>query len=109
MHAISSEVAADNRARVGWHETGVCEHYAPDAGRYRGGVYTVSLVQPGVGYGDGYTPDEYDDDFFARFTRQEEPMDRKLVFRCTKSELDAIKRYANIIDIKFTEEEIHHA
>ena len=71
--------------------------------------YTVSLVQPGVGYVDGYTPDEYDDDFFARFTRQEEPRDRKLVFRCTKSELDAIKRYANIIDIKFTEEEIHHA
>ena len=71
--------------------------------------YTVSLVQPGVGHGNGYTLDEYDDDFFARFTRQEEPRDRKLVFRCTKSELDAIKRYANIIDIKFTEEEIHHA
>lgn len=71
--------------------------------------YTVSLVQPGVGHGNGYTLDEYDDDFFARFTRQEEPRDRKIVFRCTKSELDAIKRYANIIDIKFTEEEIHHA
>ena len=71
--------------------------------------YTVSLVQPGVGHGNGYTLDEYDDDFFARFTRREEPRDRKLVFRCTKSELDAIKRYANIIDTKFTEEEIHHA
>ena len=71
--------------------------------------YTISLVKPGAAYGDGYTPDEYDDDFFARFTRQEEPRDRKLVFRCTKSELDAIKRYANIINIKFTEEEIHHA
>lgn len=58
--------------------------------------YTVSLVQPGVGHGNGYTLDEYDDDFFARFTRQEEPRDRKLVFRCTKSELDAIKRYANM-------------
>lgn len=33
--------------------------------------YTVSLVQPGVGHGNGYTLDEYDDDFFARFTRRE--------------------------------------
>ena len=66
-------------------------------------------MQPGVGYGDGYTLAEYDDDCFARLTRQEEPRDRKLAFRCTKSELDAIKRYANIIDIKFTEEDIHHA
>lgn len=70
--------------------------------------YTISLVKPGVNRGNGYTPDEYDDDFFARFTRKEEPRDRKLVFRCTGSELDAIKRYANIIDVKFTEEDIHH-
>lgn len=39
--------------------------------------YTVSLVKPGAAYGDGYTPDEYDDDFFARFTRREEPRDRE--------------------------------
>lgn len=71
--------------------------------------FRVSLVKPGCAYGPDHTQDEYDDPFFAGFTRKEEPRDRKLVFRCTKSELDAIKRYANIIDIKFTEEEIHHA
>lgn len=69
----------------------------------------ISLVKPGIAYGRGYTQDEYDDDFFSNFTRKEEPRDRKIVFRCTKSELDAIKRYANIIDVKYTEEEIHHA
>lgn len=71
--------------------------------------FRISLVKPGCAYGPGYTQDEYDDPFFAGFTRKEEPRDRKLVFRCTKSELDAIKRYANIIDVKFNEEDIHHA
>lgn len=69
----------------------------------------IGLVKPGVAYGRGYTKDEYDDDFFSSFTCKEEPRDRKIVFRCTKSELDAIRRYANIIDVKYTEEEIHHA
>lgn len=68
----------------------------------------VRLSKPGVSFRD-YSPDEYDDDFFSNFIRQEEPRDRKLVFHCTKSELDAIERYANIVDIKFTEEDIHHA
>lgn len=71
--------------------------------------FRINLVKPGVAYGIDYTPDEYDDNFFAGFTRKEESRDRKIVFRCTKSELDAIKRYANVIDVKFTEEEIHHA
>ena len=69
----------------------------------------ISLVKPGCAYGRGYTQDEYDDSFFSNFTRKEEARDRKIVFRCTKSELDAIKRYANVIDVKYTEEEIHHA
>lgn len=69
----------------------------------------ISLVKPGVAYGRGYTRDEYDDDFFSSFTREEEARDRRIVFHCTKSDLDAIKRYAHIIDVKYTEEEIHHA
>lgn len=69
----------------------------------------ICLVKPSIAYGGSYQKDPYDDDFFTRFTRQEEPRDRKLVFHCTKSELDAIKRYADIIDVKHTEEEIHHA
>ena len=71
--------------------------------------FRVSLVKPSCAYGPGYTPDEYDDPFFSGFTRKEEPRNRNILFRCTKSELDAIKRYANIIDVKFTEEDIHHA
>lgn len=67
----------------------------------------ISLVKPGVAYCDAQ-PDEYDDPFFAQFVRKEESRDRKIVFRCTKSELDAIERYAHIIDVKYTEEEIHH-
>ena len=68
----------------------------------------IHLMKPGVAY-HATVPDEYDDPFFDQFVRKEEPRDRKLVFRCTKSELDAIKRYAHIIDVKYTEEEIHHA
>ena len=68
----------------------------------------IHLIKPGVSY-HATVPDEYDDPFFDQFVRKEEPRDRKLVFRCTKSELDAIKRYAHIIDVKYTEEEIHHA
>lgn len=73
----------------------------------------VKLVKPGVAY--YATPpeedyrDEFYDDMFDGFLQKEEPRDRKLVFHCTKVELDAIKRYANIVDIKYTEEEIHHA
>jgi hypothetical protein len=70
--------------------------------------FQVRLVKPSIAYGADYQPDEYDDDFFTNFVRKEEPRDRKLVFRCTKSELESIMRYANIIDVKFTEEEIHH-
>lgn len=69
----------------------------------------IRLSKPGIAYASGHERDPFDDDFFDGFVRQEEPRDRKLVFRCTKSELDAIKRYANIIDVKFTEEDIHHA
>ena len=61
-----------------------------------------------IAYGAKYQPDEYDDDFFTNFIRKEEPRERKIVFRCTKSELESIERYANIIEVKFTEEEIHH-
>lgn len=70
--------------------------------------YQVELAKPRIAYGTGYRPDEYDDDFFTNFIRKEEPRERKLIFRCTKSELESIMRYANIIDVKFTEEEIHH-
>ena len=56
-----------------------------------------------------FDPDEYDDGEFMNFTAQEEARDRKIVFHCTKSELDDIKRYANIIEVKYTEEDIHHA
>lgn len=71
--------------------------------------YEVNLVTPSIAYGGKPYRDAYDDDFFSDFTRREEPRDRKIVFRCTKSDLDAIKRYADIIEVKYTEEEIHHA
>ena len=73
----------------------------------------VKLVRPGVAVYQ--TPPEKDfrdafyDDLFDGFLQKEEPRDRKLVFHCTKAELAAIERYANIVEIKFTEEEIHHA
>lgn len=79
------------------------------------GVYQnphrIKLAKPGIAYGiDGkFDPDEFDDGEFALFTQREEARDRKIVFHCTKSELDAIMRYANIIEVKFTEEDIHHA
>jgi len=71
--------------------------------------YVVNLVRPSIAYDVRSYKDAYDDDFFDSFTREEEARDRKIVFHCTKSDLDAIKRYANIIDVKYTEEEIHHA
>ena len=70
--------------------------------------YEVNLIKPTIAYGRGYR-DAYDDDFFDSFSREEEARDRKIVFHCTKSDLDAIMRYAHIIDVKYTEEEIHHA
>lgn len=79
-------------------------------GNYKGPMqnpHVINLAKPAIAYQD--VPDEFDDDFFAGFVRREEPRDRKLVFRCTKTELDSIKRYANVIDVKYTEEEIHHA
>lgn len=74
----------------------------------------INLVKPSVSFKDpmekfDFDPDEYNDGEFMSFTEHEEPRDRKIVFHCTKSDLDAIKRFANIIQIKFTEEEIHHA
>lgn len=71
--------------------------------------YVVNVVRPSVAYDVNSYRDAYDDDFFDNFTREEEARDRKIVFHCTKSDLDAIKRYAHIIDVKYTEEEIHHA
>lgn len=79
---------------------------------YRGpqqNPYVVKLVRPAVSYGGKPYRDSYDDDFFDNFVRQEEPRDRKIIFRCTKSDLDAIKRYADIIEVKYHEEEQHHA
>lgn len=46
---------------------------------------------------------------FLNFNAREEPRDRKIVFHCTKSELDSIKRYADIIEVSYQEEDIHHA
>ena len=70
--------------------------------------YEINLIKPSIAYGREQR-DAYDDNFFDSFTRKEEARDRKIVFHCTKSDLDAIKRYAHIIDVKYTEEEIHHA
>lgn len=73
------------------------------------------LVKPAIAYSHpdekfDWDPDEYDDGEFMSFAKPpEEPRDRKLVFHCTKSDLDAIKRYANIIEVKYIEEDIHHA
>lgn len=69
----------------------------------------INLVKPAIAFGEEITTDPYDDKFFDDFVRQEEPRDRQIVFRCTKAELDSIKRYARIIEVKYTEEEIHHA
>lgn len=74
----------------------------------------IDLRKPAMAFKDpmeklDFDPDDYNDGEFMSFTMQEEPRDRKLVFHCTKSDLDEIKRFANIIDVKWTEEEIHHA
>ena len=71
--------------------------------------YEINLIKPSIAYDVSSAKDEYDDPFFDQFTHKEESRDRKIVFRCTKSELDSIKRYANVIDVKYTEEDIHHA
>jgi hypothetical protein len=74
----------------------------------------ISLVRPAVSFGHpkeelDWDPDEFDTGEFLNFNAQEEPRDRKIVFHCTKSELDSIKRYADIIEISYQEEDIHHA
>lgn len=78
--------------------------------------YEISLRKPVFAFFDpddkfGFDPPDYDDSEFASMTfpSHEEARDRKLVFRCTKAELDDIKRYASIIEVKYTEEDIHHA
>ena len=71
--------------------------------------YVVNMAKPSIAYDANSYRDAYDDDFFDNFTREEEARDRKIVFHCTKSDLDAIKRYAHIIEVKYTEEDIHHA
>lgn len=91
---------------------GMPEHYVGS----RQNPYVVELQKPVIAYFDpddkfGFDPPDYDDSEFASMTfpMNEEPRDRKLVFRCTKAELDDIKRYASIIEVKYTEEDIHHA
>lgn len=69
----------------------------------------INLRKPSIAYMGEPATDPYDDVFFDNFIRQEEPRDRQIVFRCTKAELDSIKRYAKIIEVSYTEEEIHHA
>lgn len=86
---------------------------------YRGpqqNPYAVDLKKPYIEYIDpndkfDFDPPGYEDSELASMTFPmcEEPRDRKLVFRCTKAELDDIKRYASIIEVKYTEEDIHHA
>ena len=73
--------------------------------------YRIKLAKPAIAYeiNGRFDPDEFDDGEFASFTQEEEARDRKIVFHCTKSELDAIMRFANVIEVKVVEEDIHHA
>lgn len=70
--------------------------------------YRIKLAKPAIAYeiNGRFDPDEFDDGEFASFTQEEEARDRKIVFHCTKSELDAIMRFANVIEVKFVEEEM---
>ena len=79
--------------------------------RWESNPYRIKLAKPAIAYeiNGRFDPDEFDDGEFASFTQEEEARDRKIVFHCTKSELDAIMRFANVIDVKFVEEDIHHA
>lgn len=89
---------------------GLPDNYkGPQQNPYRVRLRTPMIAFLGPDLSGDFDPDEYDDGEFMNFTAQEEARDRKIVFHCTKSELDDIKRYANIIEVKYTEEDIHHA